>query len=214
MFIRKFPTSNPAGESLESYGFPTTLSNHIIWRHDPLFTPPIPQDIAASAGFWLLENSTDLSAATAVAAMFSKFQWPAHHRSTTALIRLHDAYMVYFRAPKFDIPIRLKALPSAAAYYVLYHTRLIWSASKSLEVEIEGLPPGLPPDLFLQHNDEWAGDDLFEYLLHVEDRSEAVKPARFLSYVAPYWFCGDSDAVASSATSPRSSVQASRTPRI
>jgi hypothetical protein len=59
---------------------------------------------------------------------------------------------------------------------------------------VEKLPPGLPPDLFLHtHSDEWDKDDLFEYLLHTEDRSEPVTSARFLSYIAPYWFCGDSD---------------------
>ena len=194
IFLRKFPTSNPAADDSDNYHYPTTLSNPVLWRHDPLFTPPIPQDIAASAGFWLLENSTDFSAVTAVAAVFSKFQWPAHHHSKTTLVRLRDAYTECFRAPKFDMSTRLKALQSAAAYYVLYHTRLIWSASNSLEVEIEGLTPDLPPDLFLhQHSDEWGGDDLFEYLLRVKDRSEPVNSARFLSYVAPYWFCGDSD---------------------
>jgi hypothetical protein len=49
-------------------------------------------------------------------------------------------------------------------------------------------------DLFLQHNEEWEGDDVFEYLLRIEDRSAPVTSARFLSYIAPYWFCGDSDA--------------------
>jgi hypothetical protein len=39
---------------------------------------PLPEDtIAVSAGFWLLENSTDFSAASAVAAAFSEFQWPS-----------------------------------------------------------------------------------------------------------------------------------------
>jgi hypothetical protein len=56
-----------------------TLSNPVFWRNDPLFTSPIPKDIAASAGFWLLENSTDFSAASAVAAVFSEFQWPSHY---------------------------------------------------------------------------------------------------------------------------------------
>jgi hypothetical protein len=177
--------------------YPMTLSNRALWRDDPLFTSPIPKDIAASAGFWLLENSTDFSAAAACAAVFSEFQWPSHHCSSTALIRLRDMYVECFRAPGSRESTRLKALQSAAAYYVLYHTQLIWSTWKSLEVEVEGLPPGLPPDLFLhQHSaDEWDGNDLFEYLLHfkVEDRSEPVKSARFLSYIAPYWFCGDAD---------------------
>jgi hypothetical protein len=34
---------------------------------------------------------------------------------------------------------------------------------------------------------------VFEYLLHNQDHSEPVTSARFLSYIAPYWFCGDSD---------------------
>ena len=63
-----------------------TLSNPDFWRLDPLFPSPIQEDIAASAGFWLLENSTDFSSATAVAAVFPDFQWPSHFRSPTALI--------------------------------------------------------------------------------------------------------------------------------
>jgi hypothetical protein len=35
---------------------------------------------------------------------------------------------------------------------------------------------------------------VFEHLLHIKDRSEPGTSARFLSYIAPYWFCGDSDA--------------------
>ena len=174
-----------------------TLSNPAFWRVDPLFTPPIPSgDIAASAGFWLLENSTDFSAAAAVAAVSSEFQWPSHHSSSTALIRLHDTYMECLQAREFDKSIRGKALQSAAAYYVLYRTQLIWSTWKSFEVKVEKLPPSLLPDLFLhQPNNEWGGDDVFEYLLHihVEDRSELVNSARFLSYIAPYWFCGGTD---------------------
>ena len=50
------------------------------------------------------------------------------------------------------------------------------------------------PDLFLQHGGEWDGDDTFEYLLRIEDRSAPMTSAWFLSYIAPYWFCGDSDA--------------------
>ena len=174
------------------------LSNPVFWRQDPLFPSPIQTDIAASAGFWLLENSTDFSAATAVAAVFSEFQWPSHQHSTTALIRLRDTYAECFRAPEPTKSTRLKALQSAAAYYVLYHTQLIWGTIKNLEVEAGKVTPdlsgSLPPDLFLHdHNNEWGGDDVFEYLLHIDDRSEPVTSARFLSYLAPYWFCGDSD---------------------
>jgi hypothetical protein len=174
-----------------------TLSNPAFWRDDPLFTSPIPKNIAASAGFWLLENSTDFSAVAAFAAVFSEVQWPSHHHSFTILIRLRDVYLECFRAPEPEEFARLKALQSAAAYYVLYHTQLIWSTRKSLKVEVEKLPPDLPPDLFLhKHNDEWDRKGVFEYLLHnfdVENRSEPVKSARLLSYIAPYWFCGDSD---------------------
>jgi len=188
----------PLDGDTPSTDYPMTLSNRAFWRDRPLFTSPISKDIAASAGSWLLENSTDFSVAAAVAAVFSEFQWPSHHRSSTALIRLRDMYMECFRVPESRKSAHLEALRSAAAYYVLYHTQLIWSTWKSFEAgaEIEELPSGLPPDLFLQHNDEWGGDDLFEYLLHinVEDRSEPVESARFLSYIAPYWFCGDADA--------------------
>ena len=175
---------------------PMTLSNPALWRPDPLFSPPFPEDIGASAGFWLLENSTDFSAATAVAAVFDQFQWPSHHSSTTALIRLRDAYAECFRVPDSTTSSRIKALQTAAAYYVLYHTQLIWSTRKSLAVETEKLPADLPRDLLLgQHNEEWHRKDVFEYLLHVngDDRSEPAKSARFLSYLAPYWFCGDSN---------------------
>ncbi|KAF9782745.1 hypothetical protein BJ322DRAFT_168803 [Thelephora terrestris] len=173
--------------------YPMVLSNPALWRQDPLFTLPLEKDTAASAGFWLLENSTDFSAATAVAAVFSEFQWPSHRTSTTALIRLRDTYTQCFRGPVFDRSARLKALQSAAAYYVLYHTHLIWSRSKSCE--FQELPAHLPPDLLLLHkdNDQWRGFDLFEYLLRIDDRSVPVESARFLSYIAPYWFCGDSD---------------------
>ena len=188
-------STDNVGKGAFSRRYPMTLSNPAFWRQEPLFTSPIPKDIAASAGFWLLENSTDFSAATAVAAVFSEIQWPSHHRSTTALIRLRDTYVECFRAPKFDKSTRLKALQSAAAYYVLYHTRLIWSTSTNFEVGVEKLSSDLPRDLFLHlHNEEWNGDDVFEYLLRTEDRSEPVTSARFLSYIAPYWFCGDSDA--------------------
>ena len=169
------------------------LSNATFWRNSPLFTAPIPKDIGASAGFWLLENSTDFSAASAVAAVFSELQWPSHYHSTTALIRLRDTYAECFRAPELKKSTRLKALQSAAAYYVLYHTQLIWSTSNRLEVEAGGLPPDLPPDLFLHHADKWDRNDVFEHLLRTKDRTESVTSARFLSYIAPYWFCGDSD---------------------
>ena len=170
------------------------LSNPAFWRTEPLFAFPVTEDISASAGFWLLENSTDFSAASAVAAVFSEFQWPSHQLSPTALIRFRDTYVDCFRTPKLDKSTRLRALQSAAAYYVLYHTQLIWSISKNLNVEAANLLSDFPPDLFLHtHSEEWNGDDIFEYLLRIEDRSEPVTSARFLSYIAPYWFCGDSD---------------------
>ena len=171
-----------------------TLSNPAFWRSVPLFTFPTTKEIGVSAGFWLLENSTDFSAASAFAAVFPELQWPSHFRSTTALIRLRDAYVDCFRAPESKKSTRPKALQAAAAYYVLYHTQLIWSTSTSLEVEVAKLPPDLPSDLFLHlHSDKWGGDDMFEHLLHIKDRSEPVTSVRFLSYIAPYWFCGDSD---------------------
>ena len=187
----------PDGDT-PSTDYQMTLSNSAFWRDRPLFTSPIPKDITASAGSWLLENSADLSAAAAFAAIFSEFQWPPHHLSFTALIRLRDMYMECFQAPESKKSTRLKALQSAAAYYVLYHTQLIWSTWKSLkaEAEIERLPSDLPLNLFLhQHTKEWDRDEVFEYLLHIklEDRSELVESAQFLSYIAPYWFCGDSD---------------------
>jgi len=187
-------TQDDAGENPNNE-YPMTLSNPAFWRPDPLFISPIPKDVSASAGFWLLENSTDFSAASAFAAVFSEFQWPSHHRSTTALIRLRDTYVECFRTPDFNKPTRLKALQSAAAYYVLYHTQLVWTTFESLEIEAGKLPSDLPPDLFLHlHNDEWNGNDVFEHLLRINDRSEPGTSARFLSYIAPYWFCGDSDA--------------------
>ena len=189
-------TQSHTGEDTLNDDYPMTLSNPALWRNDPLFDSPVPEDIGASAGFWLLENSTDFSAASAVAAVFSDLQWPSHHRSTTALVRLRDTYVECFRAPEFKKSTSLKALQSATAYYVLYHAQLIWSASNSLEAEAGKIPPDLPPDLFLHlPSDEWKGDDVFEYLLHmnINDRSEPGTSARFLSYIAPFWFCGDSD---------------------
>jgi len=181
------------GEATPKDDYPMTLSNPLFWRDYPLFTSPVPTDIGASAGFWLLESSTDYSATAAVATVFSEFQWPSHQQSTTALIRLRDMYVDCFREPEFKKSTRLRALQSAAAYYVLYHTQLIWSISNT-EVEGGKLPPDLPPDLLLHlPSDEWGGDDLFEHLLHIKNRSEPGTSARFLSYIAPYWFCGDSD---------------------
>ena len=187
-------TPNCDGEDTSSNNSSITLSNPTFWRNDPLSTFPVPEDTGASAGFWLLENSTDSSAASAAAAAFFEFQWPSHHRSTTALVRLRDTYVECFRATEFKESIRLKALESAAAYYVLYHTQLIWSISNGLKVEVEKLPPDLPPDLFLHlSGNEWDGDGVFEYLLRIDDRSEPTTSVLFLSYIAPYWFCGDSD---------------------
>ena len=187
-------TPNHTSEDPFNGGHPGTLPNPAFWRNDPLSTSPVPEDIGASAGFWLLENSTDCSAASAVAAAFFEFQWPSHHRSATALIRLRDTYVECLRAPEFKESAHLKAVQSAAAYYVLYHTQLIWSTSNSLEVEAEKHPPDLPPDLFLHLPcDEWDGYDVFEYLLRIDDRLELTTSVRFLSYIAPYWFCGGSD---------------------
>jgi hypothetical protein len=58
-------TPNPTGEGKATNDYPMTLSNPAFWRDRPLFTSPIPKDITASAGFWLLENSTDFSTAAA-----------------------------------------------------------------------------------------------------------------------------------------------------
>ena len=185
-------TQHDTGEVPRNY--PMTFSNPAFWRPDPLFTSPIPKDIAVSAGFWLLENSTDSSTASIVDAVISELQLPSCDVPTAALIRLRDAYREWFRSP-FKKSARTRALQSAAAYYVLYHTQLVWTTFNSLETEVGKLPPDLPPDLFLHlQNDEWDGNDVFEHLLHIEDRSEPGTSARFLSYIAPYWFCGDSDA--------------------
>ena len=197
-FTGRNPAQNQLAEDLSGNDRYMTLSNPDFWRPSPLFASSIQPDITASAGFWLLENSTDFSAAAAVAAVFSEFQWPSHQYSTAALIRLRNTYAECFRAPGFIKSTRLKALQPAAAYYVLYHTQLIWGASRGLGVEASILHSDLsgsfPPDLFLHdHNNEWGGDDVFEYLLHTDDRSEPVTSAQFLSYLAPYWFCGDSD---------------------
>ena len=194
-YVLMIPTSgtntpNHVVEDTAHNNHSMTLSNPMFWRDSPLFTSPIQKHIAASAGFWLLENSTDISAATAVAAVFSELQWPSHYHSKTALIRLRDTYLECFRAPEFNKSTRLMALQSAAAYYVLYHTQLIWNTSGNLG----GPSADLPPDLLLHlHSDKWGGDDTFVYLLHTKDHTESVTSARFLSYIAPYWFCGDSD---------------------
>ena len=180
-------------QSVYAGHYKMVLSNPIFWRPDPLFTSSLDNDAAAFAGFWLLETSTDISAATAVAAVFSEFQWPSDHHSKTALIRLRDTYTECLRAPKPDKSTRLQALQSAAAYYVLYHSWLIRSTSKAYGAEVKKLPPDLPLDLLHNSNNIWDGDDLFEYLLHIQNRSEPVESARFLSYIAPYWFCGGSD---------------------
>ena len=177
-------------EDIPTNDYLMRLSNPAFWRNEPLFTSPVPEDTGASAGFWLLENSTDISAASAVAAVFSEIQWPSHYRSTTALKRLKDMYVECFRAPEFKESSRLKALQCAAAYYVLYHTQMIWNASNELATVVEGFPPDLLLDL---HSEKWGGDDVFEHLLRTKDRSDPVTSARFLAYVAPYWFCGDSD---------------------
>ena len=62
------------GEDTHNAGYLMTLSNPAFWRDGPIFTSPIPKDVGAYAGFWLLENSTDFSAASSVAAVFSEFQ--------------------------------------------------------------------------------------------------------------------------------------------
>ena len=164
-----------------------------IWRKNPLFTSLPPEDNTSSAGAWLLENDTDFSAAAAFVAMFSELQWPFKRPCTIALIRLREAYEQCFQTSKFDDSTRLKALQSAAAYYVIYHTQLIREALRTPACG-EKLPTDLPLDLFIhERTGEWGGEGVFEYLLHLEDRSEPVTSARFLSYIAPYWFCGDSD---------------------
>ena len=185
-------TRRPAGNAHDDK---EEFSNPKFWRHNPLFTPPLPEDISASAGFWLLENSTDPSAATAVTAVFSEFQWPSSHPSTTALIRLRDTYLNLFRGMKHPKePTRLKVLQCAAAYYVLYHTQLVRSTAETFETEEVKLLRTLPSDLLLhEHEKEFGGSDTFEYLLHVEDHSESEASAQFLSYIAPFWCCGNSD---------------------
>ena len=184
------PTRRVATLTQAEEGYRMILPNPTLWRNKPLFTPRIREDLTASAAIWLLENSTDLSAAPAVAAAFPEFQWPSRHsHSTITLTRLFETYTNYLSARKFDNSTRLKALQSAAAYYVLYHTQLIWNVSKNLKTGLKKLPS----DLFHEHPEKWGKHGVFEYLLHTEDRSEPVTSARFLSYIAPYWFCDDSD---------------------
>ena len=72
-------TRNQAGQDHNDHYM--TLSNPLFWRRKPLFNPRIPKDIAASAVIWLLENSTDVLVAPAVAAAFPEFQWPSRHLS-------------------------------------------------------------------------------------------------------------------------------------
>ena len=171
------------------------LSNPAFWRQDPLFPSPVPMDIATSAAIWLIENSTDFSTLSAVAAVFFEFQWPSNHRFVSTLIRLRDAYRGYSRAPKSDNLARIQALQCGAAYYFFYHARFIRNIAEGCDFGVEKLPSDLPPDLLLLHKDtdEWQGLDLFEYLLYTVGHSRSVKWAQFLSYIAPYWFCGDAD---------------------
>jgi len=203
-------TANDAGEGTPNDYDPVTLSDPTLWRSDPLFAYPVREDVAASAGFWLLENSASSSAASAVTAVFFKLQWPScHPLGITALVRLLNVYVECVQAPDFkQSPYTyLKALQYAAAYYVLYHTQFIWDASIRLEGGVGKLPPRLPPDLLHLHYDEWDGDDVFEHLLHlrrgrggvfehllhIKDRSEPFMSGQFLAHIAPYWVCGDSD---------------------
>ena len=187
--IERFFSWFPDGED------PDSLSNPAFWRSDPLFVPPLTKDTAATAGFWLLENSTDFTSAAAVAAASLEFQWPSNRHSATALLRFRNTYAQCFRAPVPNRSARLQALQSAAAYYVLYHAWLLRSASKGRWINVEGPPPDIPPDLFHLHSEKWGRQDLFVYLLSTEDRSEPVESAQFLSYIAPYWFRRDSNSL-------------------
>ena len=175
---------------------PNTIRGPEPWRNSPLFTSPIQKDTTTSAGIWLLENSTDSSAASAVAAVFPDFQLPPRYHSTTVLIRLRHAYEECFQASELKESSQLKALQLAATYYVLYHAQLFWNTSSRFRGEVgpEELPPDLPPDLLPHlHSHVWGGHDLFEYLLRNTDRSEPVTSVRFLYYIAPYWYVGNSD---------------------
>ena len=189
----KVNTPNHPGEDTPDDNIPVTLSNPKLWRSSPLFARPALEDVAASAGFWLLENSTSSSAASAVTAVFSKLQWPSSHPTETALVRLRDVYLKCVQAPDFNESTYLKALQSATAYYILYHTQFIWDALNRLKGGAGKLSPSLPPDLFGLHNDKWRGDDVFEHLLRIKDRSQPFMSGQFLAHIAPYWVCGDSD---------------------
>ena len=76
------------------------------------------------------------SGKTATMADATELQWPSHYPSTTALIRLRDTYVECFRAPESDKSTRLEALQSAAAYYVLRHTQLVWNTSNRPRLKI------------------------------------------------------------------------------
>ena len=66
---------------------------------------------------------------------------------------LPSASVRQFRSPQ--------GLQSAAAYYVLHHTRLLWISAKNPGIEVQKRPSSLPPDLFLHiHGEEWGGDAL------------------------------------------------------
>ena len=196
-FVRS-PIGRIAKRTNQGEEDPSDDDHPTLWRSKQLFTSRVREDIAASAAIWLIENSTDLSAAPAVAAAFSEFQWPSHHsHSTVTLTRLLETYTKCLSAHEFDNSTRLKALQSAAAYYVLYHTQFIWVTSRNFKTGLKKLPL----DLFHERPEKWGGHGVFEYLLHTEDRSEPVTSARFLSYIAPYWFCSDSDSAVRSRSS-------------
>jgi len=179
-------TQNPTGQETPINDGPISLSNPAFWRCNPLFLPPLPSDIRATVGFWMLDSSTKFLVTSAVAAAFQEFQWPSHYHSTAALVQFRDMYMACLRVPEFDEFTRLTALQSAAAYYTLYHIQLIWSVSKGLT------PPNSCSDLFHLHKERWGVGSVFEYLLHTNVRLEPVTSAKFLSYIAPYWFRSNS----------------------
>jgi len=169
---------------------PTGFSNPAR-RHDPLFPSPVPNRLAASAGFCLLENFTDFATTSTVVAAFTEIQWPSHHDSSIAtLVHLRDMYMECFQSPE---PDRLTAIQFAAAYYVLYHTQFIWGTSNGLSAEVMKPLTDLPSDLFRgPHSHIWDEEGMFEYILGTGDRSEPATSARSLSYISPYWVLGDS----------------------
>ena len=128
------PLLDCVGEDLPSCDRYMTPSNPTFWRNDPIFTPPIEEDIAASTGFWLLEHSTDVSVASAVP-QHSSTSCGYHIIPPRPPIRLRDTYMGCFRVPQFGNSAPLKALQKR--------------------------PSSLPPDLFLHiHGEEWGGDAL------------------------------------------------------